>query len=199
MIKMMMLHKIIRGVFITLAPQPFSLIVISACCCCASSITSSCSFPAKWAVARWDQSPLVIPVAEQTVAGPKGSSPTVSKTLFVCSPHNPPKNRSQLRFILRWSLYFRCRAKKSCIWLQIHTHTNKQIGTNIDTQRNSQIPKTPHGVCYVITEHTNNFLDQRLTQRAHSVSLSELLSFTANTNPLVGLIFVKKTKIQNRF
>ncbi len=74
LMKMMMLHKITLEVLLLhwfLSLSLSSIVrLISACWCRASSITSSRSFPAKWTAARWDQSPLVIPVAEQTAAGP---------------------------------------------------------------------------------------------------------------------------------
>lgn len=87
-----MTHKIVVEVNITLVPESFFCVVhlIRTYCSHANGITSSCSFPAKWADARWDQRPpppLLIPVAKQTAAGPKWSSPTVSKCGRCCLTH----------------------------------------------------------------------------------------------------------------
>ena len=148
------------------------------CWCCTNSITSSRSFPAKWAAARWDQSTLVIPVAAQTTAGPEGSSRLHSqgKDARCClSAAHVSQN-----------MYFFKKKEK-----QVKKETEMSAGSSTGeasisgterresvegfgyahmqsahnytrTRGNSQIPKTPLGVCSVITEQTNHFLDQSL-------------------------------------
>lgn len=56
---------------------------------------------------------------------------------------------------------------------------NTRSHTHIQTSRNGnlQIPKTPHGVCCVIIEHTNYFLHQRLFVSWSSFDLNLFISF----------------------
>lgn len=115
------------------------------------------------------------------------------------APHDPKKMGARLRFIHRWSLYFRCRAEEICRgrgrrfkYTRIQTDS---IHRHSETCKSPQKP--PCGVCCVITEHTNHFLDQRLlvTRRAYSVEIFLypvwiIPSFTANTNPDRGVSFM---------
>lgn len=146
------------------------------CWCCTNSITSSRSFPAKWAAARWDQSTLVIPVAAQTTAGPEGSSRLHSQGNMRDAVFSAAHITQNIYFLKR-----KISKKETEMNAGSSTGEASISGTErresvegfeyahiqsvhkyTRTRGNSQIPKTPLGVCSVITEQTNHFLDQSL-------------------------------------
>lgn len=91
----------------------------------------------------------------------------------VCLQPTQPKNSAQIQVHPQVKSLFQVQSREN-LWkgfrcMNIQTDRHRYIQTLV----NLQIPKTPHGVWCVITEHTNHFPDQRLfvTYRAYSVTI----------------------------